>query len=125
MNKIALLPREVEKQLCERSLAAFIRKAWHVVEPGQRYQHNWHIDFICEHLEAITDGLRLSDGRWYNRLLVNIIPGAMKACMGMGAAQHAAPTVRLCSTQSRKPIRPRLAPHARIDHVRMVSEFLG
>ena len=81
MNKIALLPREVEKQLCERSLAAFIRKAWHVVEPGQRYQHNWHIDFICEHLEAITDGLRLSDGRWYNRLLINIIPGAMKSLL--------------------------------------------
>jgi len=81
MNKLALLPSEVERQLCERSLSAFIRKAWHVVEPGQRYQHNWHIDFICEHLEAISNGVKLADGSYYNRLLINIIPGAMKSLL--------------------------------------------
>ena len=81
MNKIALLPHAVERTLCERSLSAFIRKAWHVVEPGQKYDHNWHVDFICEHLEAITDGMRMEDGRWYNRLLVNVPPGTSKSLL--------------------------------------------
>ena len=81
MNKIALLPHAVERTLCERSLSAFIRKAWHVVEPGQKYDHNWHVDFICEHLEAITEGMRMEDGRWYNRLLVNVPPGTSKSLL--------------------------------------------
>ena len=58
---------------CQESLAAFIRLAWHLVEPGQPYVHGWHIDAICEHLEAITYR------RDYNRLLINIPPGTMKS----------------------------------------------
>lgn len=59
---------------CAESLTKFIQLAWHVLEPSQPYVHNWHIDAIAEHLEAITD----SDGL-YNRLLINIPPGCMKA----------------------------------------------
>ena len=64
---------------CEESLGEFIRQAWHVIEPGQPYTHGWHIDFICAHLEAITDGDTLEDGSPYNRLLINIPPGTMKS----------------------------------------------
>jgi len=70
--------RAVEKELCERNLSAFIRRAWHVIEPGQPYVHNWHIDLICAHLEAITDGVVLEDGSPYNRLLINVPPGPMR-----------------------------------------------
>ena len=69
----------IEKRRCELSLANFIKKAWHVCEPGQPYIHNWHIDMICAHLEAITAGHVLEDGKLYNRLLINVIPGAMKS----------------------------------------------
>ena len=69
----------IEKRRCELSLANFIKKAWHVCEPGQPYVHNWHIDMICAHLEAITAGHILEDGTLYNRLLINVIPGAMKS----------------------------------------------
>lgn len=34
--------------------------------------HNWHIDAICAHLEAITDGR-------INRLLINVPPGSSKS----------------------------------------------
>ena len=64
---------------CEESLSEFIQQAWHVIEPGQPYTHGWHIDFICEHLEAITNGDELEDGSPYNRLLINIPPGTMKS----------------------------------------------
>lgn len=68
----------IEKADAEESLAEFIRQCWSVVEPGQPYVHGWHIDFICEHLEAITDGVEV-DGSPYNRLLINIPPGTMKS----------------------------------------------
>ena len=73
------LYRIIEKRKCELSLAEYIKAAWHVVEPGQPYVHGWHIDFICAHLEAITDGHQFDDGTYYNRLLVNVPPGTMKS----------------------------------------------
>ena len=66
---------------CEESLAAFVEAAWHVIEPGQSYVHGWHIDMICEHLTAITDGNELEDGTPYNRLLCNVPPGTMKSLL--------------------------------------------
>lgn len=63
-----------ERHLCEGSLADFVWCAWDVLEPGQPYIHGWHVDAICEHLEAITNGD-------LNRLLINIPPGTMKSTL--------------------------------------------
>ena len=56
--------REISKVECSSSLSEFIAQAWHVVEPGQEYVHNWHIDLICDSLEAITDGVMVDDERY-------------------------------------------------------------
>lgn len=64
----------IERELCSRSLAEFVKSAWPVLEPGQPYIHGWHVDAICEHLEAITHGE-------LNRLLINIPPGTMKSTL--------------------------------------------
>lgn len=75
------------KKRCE-SLAAFIREGWHVVEPGQDYVHNWHIDALCDHLEAIfwsEAGEDLADHGYAEdleailRFLANVPPGTMKS----------------------------------------------
>ena len=62
----------VEREACARSLAFFIKRAWHVLEPSQPYVHGWHLDAICEHLEAVANGQ-------ITRLLINIPPGTMKS----------------------------------------------
>lgn len=62
----------ISREECEDSLAEFIKQAWHVVEPANPYVHNWHIDFITHHLEAVTNGE-------ITRLLINVPPGAMKS----------------------------------------------
>src|SRR5260370_14554290 len=50
-------PREEARaELARRDLAAFVRQAWHVVEPATPYVHGRHIDVICEHLMAVNDG---------------------------------------------------------------------
>lgn len=70
---------EASRQNCQ-SLAAFVREAWHVVLPSTLYVHNWHIDVICRHLEAITRGEFLAQGL-ENRLLINEPPGTMKSLL--------------------------------------------
>nr|WP_199520076.1 phage terminase large subunit [Fulvimarina endophytica] len=55
-----------------RTLSGFIREAWHVLEPTRPYVHGWHIEAICSHLEAVTDGR-------INRLLINVPPGSSKS----------------------------------------------
>lgn len=64
----------IERYACSKSLASFVRLAWHVVEPSNPYIHGWHIDAICAHLEAVTRGD-------ITRLLVNIPPGTMKSLL--------------------------------------------
>lgn len=56
----------------EESLAGFVKCAWPQIEPGQPYIHNWHIDAICEHLEAVSRGE-------ITRLLINVPPGTSKS----------------------------------------------
>lgn len=59
------------RQRCER-LGGFVREAWPVLEPNQKLIWNWHLDALCEHLEAITFGQ-------INRLLANVPPGSSKS----------------------------------------------
>lgn len=57
-----------------QTLAGFVREAWHVLEPNQPLIWNWHLDAICDHLEAVTDGR-------INRLLINVPPGSSKSLL--------------------------------------------
>ena len=56
----------------ESSLIDFTAAFWSVVEPGV-FQRNWHIDAICEHLEAVADR-QIKRG-----LLINMPPRHMKS----------------------------------------------
>jgi hypothetical protein len=44
-----------KQELSERSLKEFIVNAWPELEPNKTFINNWHIDAICEHLEAINN----------------------------------------------------------------------
>ncbi|NUN47679.1 MAG: phage terminase large subunit [Candidatus Brocadiae bacterium] len=57
-----------------RSLREFVRQAWHVVEPQTRFVPGWHLDAICEHLEAATRGELRS-------LIVNVPPRHAKSLL--------------------------------------------
>lgn len=69
-------PSQVHQQLdkadSEANLRQFIEVFWDVLEPGRVFVPNWHIDAICDHLQAVSDGEIL-------RLLINVPPGAMKS----------------------------------------------
>ncbi len=68
------IKKERNKRKAENSLACFTRQAWKIVEPGRIYQHNWHIDCIAEHLEAIKSGQ-------IRNLIINVPPRHMKSSL--------------------------------------------
>lgn len=64
---------DIDRERCERSLAHFTRSGWRYIDPAP-YVHNWHLDAMAEHLEAVTLGqIRF--------LLICIPPRHMKSLM--------------------------------------------
>ena len=62
------------REICHRSLAAFARRAWPILEPATPLKWGWALDAICDHLEAVSRGE-------INRLLMNVPPGSMKSLL--------------------------------------------
>ena len=71
---LELALRELTKRNMEKSLSLFAQHCWHIVEPATPYKHGWHIDAICEHLEAVTDGR-------IRNLVINMPPRHMKSML--------------------------------------------
>ena len=61
----------IQRQLGAASLRDYVRMAWPEVEPGTTMLSNWHVDAVCEHLEAVMSGQ-------ITRLVINQPPGTMK-----------------------------------------------
>ena len=72
--RVAQLHAWVQEAVCETSLAEFVRKAWPLIEPDKPLLWNWHIDLLCEYLEAVTAGE-------CKRLIVNIPPRSIKSTL--------------------------------------------
>ena len=66
--------QQLDRYEATTSFRTFVRKAWPIVEPAKPYIHNWHVDAIAYHLEAITRGE-------IRRLLINIPPGCAKSLL--------------------------------------------
>lgn len=73
----ALETLEESRARCE-SFAGFLRESWHVSHPETPYEHNWHIDLLCDHLEAVSRGF-LTELGIVPRLMFNMPPGTMKS----------------------------------------------
>jgi len=69
---LGLIKREQERRAASAGLYEFVQQAWHVVEPGVPFVPSWHIQEICEHLEAISSGE-------IRKLLINIPPRHSKS----------------------------------------------
>jgi predicted phage terminase large subunit-like protein len=74
LRRYAALQDELLTRQAAQSLRSFVEQAWPVLEPTTPFLPNWHIDLICEHLEAITAGQ-------VTRLLINLPPRYMKSLL--------------------------------------------
>jgi predicted phage terminase large subunit-like protein len=71
---VAALLEEKAIRHARPSLRSFVDFAWPILEPGTPLQPNWHIDLICEFLEAVTAGE-------IQRLVINVPPRYMKSLL--------------------------------------------
>lgn len=59
--------------LCRVDLSVFFQRAWREIEPSD-YLHNWHIDCLSEHLQALERGD-------FRKLIINVPPRSGKTLM--------------------------------------------
>ena len=65
-------PRDVLRALVRSDLSSFIQRAFSTVDPGNAYQHNWHIDAIAHELDRIANGE-------ITRLAITMPPRSLKS----------------------------------------------
>jgi hypothetical protein len=64
--------RQLSHQILRQSFPHFVRRVFQTVSPGTVYEHNWHIELICAHLEACARGD-------ITRLIINMPPRMLKS----------------------------------------------
>lgn len=64
----------IHGEYLRRKLHRFVKAAWPILEPGTPFQDNWHIESICDHLEAVSRGE-------ITRLIINMPPRFMKSLL--------------------------------------------
>lgn len=69
---IQLIKQQKEAEECGESLRKFVKLAWPIIGLGSPYLHNWHVDAICEHLQAVIR-------RDIRKLILNMPPRAGKS----------------------------------------------
>lgn len=74
MSALALLKDAILAEECRRSLHLFVAEFWEEIEPVVSYSDNWHIETICDHLQAVTEGK-------ITNLLINVPPGTSKSTL--------------------------------------------
>lgn len=67
-------PYVVHGEYLRRKFSRFVKAAWHVIEPGTPLVWNWHLDVICDHLQAVSEGR-------IGCLIINIPPRCMKSSL--------------------------------------------
>jgi predicted phage terminase large subunit-like protein len=65
------LPQALHDAMMRADYATFIAQVMATLEPGTRYEHNWHIDAIAHRLDAVQNGT-------CTRLMINLPPRSMK-----------------------------------------------
>lgn len=65
---------ELAKRGARASLACFARMFWPIVNPGVDFVWNWHLQVICDHLEAVSAGK-------LKTLVICLPPGSCKSTL--------------------------------------------
>ena len=64
----------LDLSLAQESLTEFVKQAWPILEPTTPLHWNWHLDAICEYLEAVAAGE-------ITRLIINLPPRSGKSIL--------------------------------------------
>lgn len=76
-ERLAKVPWLIEAELCRQVFAEFVKVFWEVVCP-EPLKMNWHIELLCNELQAIAQNVFLRKPKDYD-LIINIPPGTTKS----------------------------------------------
>ncbi len=71
-HPVKLFDAAEEAYEMRKSFKLFAKSAWNAVEPGTKLLWNWHLDVICDHLQAVHE-------RKIKRLAITLAPGHAKS----------------------------------------------
>src|SRR6185436_10549974 len=74
MNAPEFRLERVKTERAQRSFKAFVKQAWPILEPTAEFVDGLHIEAICSHLQAVTEG-RIA------HLIINVPPGHAKSLL--------------------------------------------
>lgn len=74
MAKLLMQTSQIEGELAKRKLSYFVKFAWRIIEPETPLIWNWHLDAVCDHVQAFLE--KRLDKR---NLIINVPPGSMKS----------------------------------------------
>lgn len=84
IRRLQALRRKIRIKQSRASLAEFLKNGWHVLEPNTKLDWGWHIQALCDHVQAlIEDQWRAQDDPTYEpraqNLAINVPPGTLKS----------------------------------------------
>jgi phage terminase large subunit-like protein len=68
----ASIDQMIKAEKCRRSLYEYTKEFWEVLEPGNPFIDGFHVGAICDHLQAVNEGL-------FKNLIICIPPGFAKS----------------------------------------------
>lgn len=71
-NEYVALWEATQADVIRSDLSQFVRFAFSITDPATPYIHNWHIDLICEYLQAVERGE-------IRKLIINVPPRSLKS----------------------------------------------
>lgn len=77
LSNITCNIEDVKAQMCRNSLFFFFKEFWEVIIPDQ-LNLNWHIEFLCDELQSIAEGV-INGDKINDDLVCNICPGTTKS----------------------------------------------
>jgi predicted phage terminase large subunit-like protein len=84
--------KAIDRQLAKDYFADYARQAWKVIEPGTRFEWNWHHELICWVLQALflawQRGTKLDLPVEIRNVVFNLPPGSAKPCDINGVVQE-------------------------------------
>lgn len=79
-NSLVRLPlkSQVEAEICRRSYYEFFKLAWHVLEPENPFEDNWHVKYLCDILQTEVERISRKESKTSD-LVINIPPRSLKS----------------------------------------------
>jgi phage terminase large subunit-like protein len=63
------IARRARAEQCKRSLYEFVKQGFHVNEPGEDLEHNWHLEAFCWHVQMMLEGWLVANGHGNQRMI--------------------------------------------------------